>query len=241
MFNFFDGIVNTAKSLWDKLTNLSVSDIFEMMGKVPGKIVNTAIDVMSKHEYGGIIGGNSYTGDKIKIAAVNSGEAVINPSQFNALFGYVNSTSDILRRLGSENGVSYYTTSKNISNILSTIFNSNSNIVSSALNTNNNIKTTPFGENSFRKIPRDVSTENGSRVIELSANDINLNMNGTIKLDGGNNSKNIDISQLLNDNTFMSQMKDFIMQSVNTEINGGRFLSDNSTRRGGWNTTIWGH
>ena len=39
-----------------------------------------------KHAEGGVIGGNSYSGDKVPILA-NSGEAVITPQQFNAVFG----------------------------------------------------------------------------------------------------------------------------------------------------------
>ena len=128
-----------------------------------------------------------------------------------------------------------------LSNILSTIFNSNSNVVSSALNTNNNIKTVPFGENSFRNIPKSDYTEYSyKKGGEITVKDINLNVNGTLKLDGGNNSRNIDINQLLNDTSFVSQLKDLITQSINTEMNGGRFLTDNSTRRGGLFTSSWG-
>ena len=128
-----------------------------------------------------------------------------------------------------------------LSNILSTIFNSNSNVVSSALNTNNNIKTVPFGDNSFRKIPSDASRNNNSSISDVNVKDFNVSINGTLKLDGGNSMKNIDINQLLSDTSFVSQLKDLIKQSSNNDINNGRFMNDIASMRGlPSQVTIWG-
>jgi LysM repeat protein len=128
-----------------------------------------------------------------------------------------------------------------LSNILSTIFNSNSNVVSTALNTDNGIKTIPFGENSFKKIPKDISVENGQKVSEISVKDINLNVNGTLRLDSNGFAKDLDVSQLLNDTSFVSQLKELIKQSINNDINGGRFMNDNAVMRGmPAQTTLWG-
>jgi hypothetical protein len=69
------------------------------------------------------------------------------------------------------------------------------------LNTNNNIKTTPFGENSFRKIPKSDYTEYSyNKGGEISVKDINVNINGTLKLDANGFAKDLDINSLLNKN-----------------------------------------
>jgi hypothetical protein len=227
------------------------------------------------HAIGGIVGGNSYSGDRI-LTGLNSGEMVLNKDQQAQLFKFVQNASSILTKIGSSNGVTYYSASNRnsnlfntynassvsslsdnrsirekhlalhnnssnaLSNILSTIFNSNSNVVSTALNTDNGIKTIPFGENSFRKIPRDISNDNGNKVTEITVKDININVDGTIKLDGGSSSKDIDINKLLSDHAFIASLKEIITNSINTGINSGRYMNDNSTLRGGLNTTVWG-
>ena len=230
------------------------------------------------HDIGGIVGGNSYSGDRI-LTGLNSGEMVLNKDQQAQLFKFISNASNILTKVGSSNGVTYYNASNKysnlissydtsrissildnrsirekhsaihnnvggniLSNILSTIFNSNSNVVSSALNTNNNIKTIPFGENSFRKIPKSDYTEYSyNKGGEITVKDINLNVNGTLKLDAGTVTKNLDINQLLSDTTFISSLKDLIKQSINNDMNGGRFMNDNATLRGSLGTTTyWG-
>jgi hypothetical protein len=205
--------------------------------------------LIEKHDIGGIVGGDSYSGDRI-LTGLNSGEMVLNKDQQAQLFKFIQNASSILTKIGSYNGVTYYNASNRtsnsssnstLSNILSTIFNSNSNVVSSALNTNNNIKTTPFGENSFRKIPKSDYTEYSyNKGGEISVKDINVNINGTLKLDANGFAKDLDINSLLNNTAFVSQLKELVTQSINTEMNGGRFLSDNSTRRGGIFTSSWG-
>ena len=233
---------------------------------------------IEKHDIGGIVGGNSYSGDRI-LTGLNSGEMVLNKDQQAQLFKFIQNASSILTKIGSFNGVTYYNASNKysnltssydtsrissildnrsirekhsaihnnvggniLSNILSTIFNSNSNVVSSALNTNNNIKTVPFGENSFRKIPKSDYTEYSyKKGGEISVKDIKLDVSGTIKLDGGNLIKNLDINQLLNDSAFVSSLKEIIKSSINNDMNGGRFMNDNATLRGSISTTtLWG-
>jgi len=160
-----------------------------------------------KHANGGIVGGNSYSGDKV-LTGLNSGEMVLNKNQQSRLFNFISNASDV---------------------------------ISTALNGDNGIKTRPFGENSFRMIPRDISVENGQKVSEITVKDVNLNVNGTIKLDAGNFAKNIDINQLLNDSSFVSSLKEIIKNSINNDMNGGRFMNDNATLRGSiGTTTYWG-
>ena len=210
--------------------------------------VNHREENVEKHADGGIVGGNSYSGDKI-LTGLNSGEMVLNKDQQAQLFKFISNASSVLSKLGSYNGVTYYNASNKYSNtssvydtskILSTVFNSKSNVVSTALNANNEVKTMPFGENSFRKIPKEAITINNQVSTDVKVKDFNVNINGTIKLDGGNSSRNIDVKELLSDASFVSSLKDLITHSINTEMNGGRFLMDNSTLRGGLNTTTWG-
>jgi hypothetical protein len=176
---------------------------------------------------------------------------VLNKDQQAQLFKFIQNASSILTKIGSSNGVTYYNTSNRTSNsssnntlnnILSTIFNSTSNVVSSALNTNNSIKTIPFGDNSFRKIPKSDYTEYSyNKGGEISVKDINVNINGTLKLDARGFIKDLDVSQLLNDTSFVSQLKELIKQSINSDINGGRLMNDNAVMRGmPAQTTLWG-
>ena len=232
--------VDTIKNSWNSLKNWWNSDNkLERLWNIGKNAV-----MSEKHADGGIVGGNSYSGDRI-LTSLNSGEMVLNKDQQTQLFKFIQNASSILTKIGSSNGVTYYNASNKhsaihnnvggniLSNILSTIFNSNSNIVSSALNTNNNIKTVPFGENSFRKIPKSEYTEYSyNKGGEIVVKDINLNVNGTLKLDAGTVTKNLDINQLLSDTTFISSLKDLIKQSINNDINNGRFMNDIASMRG---------
>lgn len=232
--------VDTIKNSWNSLKNWWNSDNkLERLWNIGKNVV-----MGEKHADGGIVGGNSYSGDRI-LTGLNSGEMVLNKDQQTQLFKFIQNASSILTKIGSSNGVTYYNASNKhsaihnnvggniLSNILSTIFNSNSNIVSSALNTNNNIKTVPFGENSFRKIPKSEYTEYSyNKGGEIVVKDINLNVNGTLKLDAGTVTKNLDINQLLSDTTFISSLKDLIKQSINNDINNGKFMNDIASMRG---------
>lgn len=133
-----------------------------------------------KHAKGGVIGGNSYSGDKVPILA-NSGEAVITPQQFNAVFG-------------------------------DTV-----------------VKPKPLGENPeyiYKPNRSETSNVNGNTI---TVKDFNINISGTLRLDAGNYSKSIDGRELLNDYAFMTQIKNMIKESINRDINGGKYLSDLAT------------
>ena len=137
----------------------------------------------SKFTNGGIVGGNSFSGDNI-LARLNSNELVLNTNQ--------------------------------------------QNVVAKELST---VKAKPVGGREYIYTPRNSETSNinGSQV---TVKDFNVNISGTIRLDGGNTSKNIDVRQLLNDYSFVSSLKDIIKESINTDMNNGRFLNDFAVRRG---------
>ena len=144
-----------------------------MFNKAVGAIIG------EKHANGGIVGGNSYSGDKI-LTGLNSGEMVLNATQQASLF--------------------------------------------------NMIKAKPVGEKEYVYVPTNVNSSNGFS--EITVKDINVNINGTLKLDAGNLTKNIDINHLLNDSSFVSQLKDLIKESINNDINNGRFMNDIASMRG---------
>jgi hypothetical protein len=67
---------------------------------------------------------------------------------------------------------------------------------------------------------------------EVKIKDFNVNISGTIKLDGGNSSQNIDVRSLLSDVSFVSALKDVIRESMASDINGGRIMMDTAYLRG---------
>jgi len=78
---------------------------------------------------------------------------------------------------------------------------------------------------------------NGSETSNVNGNtitvkDFNINLSGTLRLDGGNASRNIDMNALLNDYQFINTLKEMIKTSINNDMNGGRFMNDLATRRG---------
>ena len=89
----------------------------------------------------------------------------------------------------------------------------------------------PIGEKEYIYIPNksETSNINGN---SITVKDFNINLNGTIKLDGGNSSKNIDVNALLNDYEFVSKLKELIKTSINTDMNGGRYMNDLAIMRG---------
>lgn len=196
IFDFFEGIWNGAKSLWNKISNFNVGDLAKSSGGIVGKIGNWALDKLYGHASGGIVGGDSFSGDKV-ITRVNSGEMILNASQQSSLFSFISNMPSIM---------------------------------SSMLNNRNDVKAKPVGEREYIYTPSNSNIGNG--VTELTVRDINVNVNGTLKLDAGNFTKNIDINQLLNDSSFVSQLKDLIKQSINNDINNGRFMNDIASMRG---------
>jgi hypothetical protein len=85
--------------------------------------------------------------------------------------------------------------------------------------------------------PEYVYKPNGSQTSNVKGNtvtvkDFNINLSGTLKLDGGGSSKNIDVNELLRDQAFMTSLKNMIKTSINQDINGGRFMNDLATVSG---------
>ena len=98
-------------------------------------------------------------------------------------------------------------------------------------NDNTAIKAKPVGEAEYIYKPNGSSTSNVNGNT-ITVKDFNINLNGTLKLDGGNYTKNIDMNALLNDYQFMNTLKEMIKTSINNDMNGGRFMNDLATMRG---------
>lgn len=67
----------------------------------------------------------------------------------------------------------------------------------------------------------------------LDIGDININVSGTIRLEGGTNSRGIDLNNLMKDQAFVTQIKDLIKDSINKGMNNGRSMHDASSIGGG--------
>ena len=93
------------------------------------------------------------------------------------------------------------------------------------------IEAKPVGEKEYIYTPKrtETSTVNGGTV---TVKDFNININGTLKLDGGNSFKNIDMNELLNNPQFVSAIKQMVQQRINSDFNGGRLDSSPSVMRG---------
>ena len=224
--SFVQGIFDGVASAWNSVIGFfrrvgegiakAWSAVCDAVGNLnPIKWVEKGLDALGDlvgFAEGGVVGGDSPTGDKI-MARLNSGEMVLNKDQQNMLFGLFSKSTSLLSDLFSFNPFSILTNS-------------------------NDVKAKPVGEKEYIYTPNG-NSNNG--VTELTVRDININVNGTIKLDAGNFAKNLDINQLLNDSSFVSSLKEIIKSSINNDMNGGRFMNDNATLRGSLGTTTyWG-
>ena len=75
----------------------------------------------------------------------------------------------------------------------------------------------------YKPTRSETTNVNGNTV---TVKDFNININGTLKLDGGNSSKNLDIRELLNDRNFINALKDVVKTAINNDVNGGRHMND---------------
>lgn len=208
--NMFESVWKYAKGVWSGIKNIG-EDVWRgfltLLSHVP--VVGRFIKVPEeKHANGGIVGGNSYVGDKV-ITGLNSGEMVLTKNQQANLFAAIN----------------------NLPNTTSYVVKSLANEVSSVLSNRNDVKAKPVGEKEYIYIPSKNNGKGGNET-SVTVKDFNINLSGTLKLDAGNLSKNIDMNALLNDFQFVNALKEMIKTSINNDMNGGRFMNDLATLRG---------
>ena len=246
--DFFGGIGDAIGDAWDWTTG-TVSDA----ASGAWDFISSGFGLFSK---GGVVGGNQTEGDNVLIR-VNSGEMVLNPDQQSKLFGLIEGLpSSLINSLFGNDIISTFSSAVSgvwngitglfgggSSDVAKSIQNSAdlvSSVASSILTNTNDVIAKPVGEREYIYEPRgtEVSNVNGN---QITVNDINVKINGTIKLDAGNSSRELEISKLLNDSQFISSLKEIIKTSMNNDVNGGRFMNDTAQMRGlPSQTALWG-
>ena len=97
--------------------------------------------------------------------------------------------------------------------------------------TNPGLYAMPVGQNDFTYKPGNTEISKvGDSTITVK--DFNINIGGTIRLDAGSSSANINMDELMRDPVFMNKMKGIIEDSVSKSYYGGRKMNDLPTKRG---------
>jgi hypothetical protein len=106
---------------------------------------------------------------------------------------------------------------------------------------NPKISAKPVGTNDFTYKPgRETVSKVGDSTVTVK--DFNINIGGTLKLDGGRNFANINIAELLKDPQFVLEIKNVVGNAISASYNGGRKMNDPATMSGLiTQTTIYGH
>jgi hypothetical protein len=178
--------------------------------KSKGEAAEAANSSLNKTNFdeGGAVGGAK---GKPYQVTVHGGEGVITPQQFNAVFGEKHAKD------GAIGGNSYSGEAVITPQQFNAVFGDTV------------VKPKPLGENPeyiYKPNRSETSNVNGNTI---TVKDFNINISGTLRLDAGNYSKSIDGRELLNDYAFMTQIKNMIKESINRDINGGKYLSDLAT------------
>ena len=93
------------------------------------------------------------------------------------------------------------------------------------------VKAKPVGQNDFTYKPgRTETSKVGDSIVTVK--DFNINLGGTLRLDGSGSSANLNVSELLKDPQFIGQLKDVISDAISSSYNGGRKMNDIATMRG---------
>lgn len=101
-------------------------------------------------------------------------------------------------------------------------------------------KAVPVGKNDFTYVPGKTEVSKVGNCT-VTVKDFNINLGGTLRLDGGNNFANINVNELLRDPQFVGNLKDVISDAISASYNGGKKMNDIATVRGMVSqTTTWG-
>ena len=223
----FNSVISFIRGAWDYVTS-KVSGAFDTVvgffrGLNPStwleKAVNGAKSLYNSiggNADGGIIGGDSYSGDKV-LTRVNSGEMVLNGDQQSGLFNFIKGLTNVVADMDFGMGEKP--------------FNGNNVDVKVFTTLPTEITAKPVGEKEYIYKPS-VQDSYSSAPRDVRVNDFNISLNGTIKLDLGDSSSRIDTNALLNDAAFMHSLKEIIKNSINRDMYGGREMSDLSTLNG---------
>lgn len=90
----------------------------------------------------------------------------------------------------------------------------------------------PVGEKEYIYVPTNTNTSNVNGNT-IKVNDVNLHLNGTLKLDAGNATKDLDLTEIAkaieNDYRVRSAFVSALSEAFNRNQNGGRFMNDLAT------------
>ena len=183
---------------------------------------------------GGVVGGNSTTGDRIILIGSDrrTGSGGISPVQQSRLFNFINGQTSLSVQPPSVTPPSVNlstVTGDRISNMIGGAARiENSSIVSRE--TNRSIVAAPVGGRAEIYRPQSESTQQN-----VSVNDFNVNISGTIRIDGGiggSSPVGVSASDLLADESFVRQLKDIIKNSIASDMFSGRRMNDDAVNRG---------
>ena len=186
------------------------------------------------HAEGGIVGGTSYNGDKV-LTRLNSGEMVLNMNQQSKLFNAIkNLTTPIIPTtsiLTNNTANSRHTIQTKEVTIQTIGLSGLSTKVKGVAPVPTKIEAKPVGEKEYIYTPKNTNTTtvNGGTV---TVKDFNININGTLRLDGGSSSKNLNMNDLLNNQQFVSAIKQMVQERINSDFNGGRLSTSPSVMSG---------
>ena len=82
----------------------------------------------------------------------------------------------------------------------------------------NRMEAKPVGGKEYIYVPQNTSTTTVGEN-NITINDINVKLSGTIRLDAGNAQRDIDINKLLDNHVFISMLADKINSTINSNMN----------------------
>jgi hypothetical protein len=195
IFNIVSGISNAVKGLWEKISSLSVGDIFKLIGKGTGKLINFAIGGGEKHSNGGAVGGN----------ITNAGNTIMNMSTEShsvggAVGGNITNAGDTIMTV-SNNTTEKHSSGGSVGRItkpegedILTWLKKGEIVLNEKQQKmfTDNIQAMPVGQKEYIYVPQNTSTSNvGNNKVTVDA--IKVNVGGTIRIDmGGGNTRELD-------------------------------------------------
>ena len=84
------------------------------------------------------------------------------------------------------------------------------------------VKALPDVSNFMKVLPPVALASAGAKAIGIGKTNINLNVSGTIRLEGGGKSADFDIAKLIDTPEFKRQLADMLTKTLNENSNGGK-------------------
>jgi hypothetical protein len=207
----WNGIGTVAEGVWNGIGTVA-EGVWNSIGTVAEGVWNGISNVVSR----------TYDGAKTAVSDAYSGTKTVVKDVLSGIKSlFTSNLNENLSDISMQAQTVYLTDNKTM------------NSITSVMSKTAEVKSKPVvGEK-----PEYIYKPNGSNTSTINGNtitvkDFNINLSGTLKLDGGNSSKNIDMNALLNDYQFMNALKEMIKTSINNDMNGGRFMNDLAARRG---------